>query len=147
VSDSQEDGPADVGAPYGPAVLARLRDPRFAGRLPRGEPGVGTGEAGDGERGELVRIQLRVERDGRIARACFQAFGCPATIAAASLAAEWAHGRSLAEAQRLEPEWLAVPLELGAERRRSAVLAADALAAAARDLVTRPPTDKGRGAS
>jgi NifU-like protein involved in Fe-S cluster formation len=146
VSDS-EGKAAGGGSPYSAAVLARLREPRFAGRLPRGEPAIGTGEAGDGDRGELVRIQLRVEPGGRIAEACFQAFGCPATIAAASLAAECAQGRPLAEALRLGPERLAVALELGGERRRSAVLAADALAAAARDLVTRPPTDRGRGAS
>ncbi len=137
MSDPEAEAPTT--GPYGAAVLARLREPRFAGRLPRGEAGVGTGEASDPDRGELVRVQLRAE-DGRIATACFQAFGCPATIAAASLAAEWAHGRLLPEARALDPDVLAGALELGAARRRSALLAAAALAAAARDLETRPPT-------
>jgi nitrogen fixation NifU-like protein len=126
-----------AGKPWSDAVLDHLRRPRNAGRFSRGEPRVGTGEAGSEEAGELLRVQLRAGADGRIAEARFQAFGCPATIAAGSVATELARGRTLAEVRALAPGTIADLLGLPRDRERSALLATRALDAAATDLEVR----------
>ncbi len=120
--------------PWSDAVLDHLRRPRNAGRLSREDPGVGTGEAGDADAGELLRLHLRWGPDGRVCEARFQAFGCPATIAAGSVATELALGRTLAEIRTLRPDAIAGPLGLPPDRVRAADLALAALAAAAADL-------------
>ncbi len=127
--DPQQPGPG-----YSAAVLDHYRNPRNPGRLPRDAPDVGTGEAGEPEEGDLVRIQLRADARGRVHDVRFQAFGCTATIASASLATELARGRELAELAAVTADELARRLSLAPERARSAGLAAAALARAARAL-------------
>ena len=73
---------------YSSAVLKRVRDPKFAGALPRDEEQVGTGEAGSLDEGTLIRIQIRVGPGGRIVDAVFKVFGCSAAIASAGVVAE-----------------------------------------------------------
>mgnify|MGYP003581096356 CR=1 FL=1 len=69
-----------------------------AGSLDPAATDVGTGSAGAGGTGELVRIHLRAQRGG-IQAARFKAFGCTATIACASLICEWVERRTLEEAE------------------------------------------------
>ncbi len=88
------------------------------------------GEAGAAEEGELVRIQIRVGPDQLVREAVFRAFGCPATIAAASLATERVLGQPLSFAAGLATRDLARALSLPPERVRSAELARAAAAAA-----------------
>ncbi len=118
---------------YSAAVIERCRNPGCAGRLPRGDPDVGTGEAGDPGGGDLIRIQVRIDPDERVAEARFKAFGCPATLACASFGAEWATGRPSSEAAALDAALVSKALDLGAEHRVQAALAARALAAAVAD--------------
>lgn len=115
---------------YSPEVIDHCRRPRSPGRLRQEDPDVAGGEAGTASEGELVRIQIRVGPDGVVRESAFKAFGCPATIAAASLATEWARGESLARAAELDPRDLARALSLAPDQLRSAELARAALAAA-----------------
>ncbi len=116
--------------PYSAEVIELCRHPRNAGRLPAQDPDVAGGEAGAAEEGELVRIQIRVGPDQLVREAVFRAFGCPATIAAASLATERVLGQPLSFAAGLATRDLARALSLPPERVRSAELARAALAAA-----------------
>ena len=115
---------------YSPAVIEHCRHPRNAGRLPSGDPDVAGGEAGAAAEGDLVRIQIRVGPDHVVREAAFKAFGCPATIAAASLATERVLGQSLACAVEFAARDLAQALSLSPDRAHSAELARGALAAA-----------------
>jgi len=83
--------------------------------------------------GEFVRIQLRV-RGGRISEARFKVFGCSGSIACASLASEWAEGRTLDEALNIRKGELSAALDLPAERVRCSALAESALRGAIRDF-------------
>src|SRR5262249_56375860 len=76
---------------YSPTLVDHFLNPRNAG-LMRDADGSGSDEY-DGC-GDLTRFYLRV-RDGRLAEARFQAYGCGPTIAAASVATELAVGRPL----------------------------------------------------
>ena len=116
-----------AGAPYSDAVLAHLREPHRAGSFPREQPGVARGLAEESESGHLIEIELVLDGAGRIADGRFRAFGCPATIAAASALLERAIGREGRAAAALEPDALASALALAEERRSAAVLATRAL--------------------
>ncbi len=69
-----------------------------------------------------------------IREARFKAFGCPSSIAAASLVAEWLEGRSLSTALDIRSADIAAELELPASRLASARLAEEAARAAVADL-------------
>jgi NifU-like protein involved in Fe-S cluster formation len=108
-----------------PQVRERLAALPHAGVL----PGGAVGEVDDAGHGALIRIWVR--RDGaRIAEARFQAFGCPSSIAAASLAAELAQGMPCEEARNLPAERLIGALSLPEEKAYAGSNAATALARA-----------------
>jgi nitrogen fixation NifU-like protein len=117
------------GPAYSDAVLDHLRRPRGAGALPREDPDVRTGEAGDADDGRLVRMQLRVAGD-RVDQARFKAFGCAATIASASWLAERLPGRSLESAGRIGAGEIRAGLGLPEAQSAAAELALRALRAA-----------------
>ncbi len=116
--------------PYSAAVLEHVRNPRNAGRLPSDDPGVLTGEAGDGA--ERVRLQLRVDAAGRICASRFKAFGCPATLAAASYTALRLEGGTLSRATELRADEISDALDLAPAQRALAELPLRALEAALR---------------
>lgn len=118
---------------YSPAVLERVRNPKFAGALPRDEINVGTGEAGSLDEGTMTRIQVRVDESGRIADAVFKVFGCSAAIASASLVAERLQGSSVNAPLELDAMLVTAELELPIERARVAGLAVRAAQAALDD--------------
>lgn len=113
---------------YSTAVLARVREPKHVGWLPRDADDVGTGETGSLDEGTMTRIQIRVDGEAeRIAEAVFKVYGCSAAIASASLVTERLQGASLAAAGTLDVLEVVAELELPAER---AGVAARAVAAA-----------------
>jgi nitrogen fixation protein NifU and related proteins len=119
---------------YSSAVLDRVRDPKYAGALPRDERHVGTGEAGTLDEGTMTRIQVRVDPGTfRISDAVFKVFGCSAAIASASLVAERLQGVHVAEAREIEPLAVAAELELPIERAHVAALAVRAAQSALDD--------------
>jgi nitrogen fixation NifU-like protein len=118
---------------YSTAVLERVREPKFAGALPRDEVNVGTGEAGSLDEGTMARIQIRIGDRRRITDAVFKVYGCSAAIASASLVAERLQGASIDEARGLEPLSIVAELQLPMERAHVAGLAVRAAYAAIED--------------
>ena len=110
-------------------VVMRCAELSHAGSMDPSHPEVGTGAAGRTSEGEYVRIQLRVRRE-KILEARFKAFGCSGSIASASLASEWAEGKTLEEAGSIRESDLASALELPTARRHCASLAEEALQSA-----------------
>ena len=117
---------------------ARLTDhflnPRNAGLMLTPD-GTGTEEyAGCGD---LARFFLRV-REGRVAEARFQTYGCGPTIAAASAASELVTGRAVDDLLRIKAQEIEDALDgLPEDRKHAAEVAAGALRAAALDALGR----------
>jgi nitrogen fixation NifU-like protein len=108
--------------------------PRNAGLMPDPD---GVGEDEFAGCGDLARFFLRV-RDGRVSEARFQTYGCGPTIAAASVASEWACRRGLDEVMDVKAEVIERALDgLPDDRKHAAEVAAGALRAAARDCRAR----------
>jgi NifU-like protein involved in Fe-S cluster formation len=118
---------------YSAEVLARCREPRRAGTLPRDDAAVGTGTAGTLDEGTVTCVQVRVGADGVIADARFKVFGCSAAIASASLVTDRLVGATLDEARRLDVGAVAEPLALAREKWPMAALAVSAARAALDD--------------
>ena len=113
---------------YSPTLVDHFLNPRNAGMM-RQPDAVGEGEyAGCGD---LARVFLRV-RDGRVAEARFQAYGCGPTIAAASAVSELIGLRPVEDLAHLKPEEVERALDgLPEDRKHAADVVVDAVRAAA----------------
>ncbi|HXG86831.1 MAG TPA: iron-sulfur cluster assembly scaffold protein [Vicinamibacterales bacterium] len=119
---------------YSAAVIARVRDPKYAGWLPRDAPDVGTGEAGTLDSGTMARIQIRVEESTRrIDQAVFKVFGCSAAIASASLVTERLRGAPVDRVREIDALTVVAELALPPERASVAALAVTAARHAVED--------------
>jgi NifU-like protein involved in Fe-S cluster formation len=113
---------------YSPAVQRHFTAPMRARELPAGVAGLVAGEAEDRTLHVWVRFQLQVVEDV-VAAAGFQAFGCPHTIAAASVVADWLEGRSVEAARKLDVKALCAELEVPVEKLGKLLRIEDAVAA------------------
>ena len=119
---------------YSPTLVDHFLNPRNAG-LMREADGSGSDEyAGCGD---LTRFYLRV-REGHLAEARFQAYGCGPTIAAASVATELAAGRAVEDLATLKAQEIEDALDGPPEDlKHAAEVAAGAMRAAALDALRR----------
>jgi nitrogen fixation NifU-like protein len=124
---------------YSATLVEHFLNPRNAG-LMRHADGTGSDEyAGCGD---LARFYLRV-REGRLAEARFQAYGCGPTIAAASVATELVAGRTVEDLTLLKAQEIEDALDgLPDDRKHAAEVAAGALRAAALDALGRLRGDR-----
>jgi len=114
---------------YSPTLVDHFLNPRNAGMM-REPDAVGEGEF-EGC-GDLARVFLRV-RDGTVAEARFQAYGCGPTIAAASAVSELVVLRPVDDLEHLKSQEVERALDgLPDDRRHAADVVADAVRAAAR---------------
>lgn len=132
---------------YSQTLIDHFRNPRNAGALLDPD---GVGEAENPVCGDLAKIAIRV-RDGRVGEARFQAYGCGASIAAASVGTELVRGKTLEDTLSLGPEAIEAALDgLPPERKHAAAVVAAALHAAVEDHLARVggvhPRGGGRGA-
>ena len=118
---------------YSDKVLDHFSNPRNVGTLDKSSSRVGTGIVGAPECGDVMKLQIEVDEDGRIVDAKFKTFGCGSAIAASSLATEWLKGRSLNEATELKNTDIATELSLPPVKIHCSVLAEDAVKAAIAD--------------
>lgn len=113
---------------YSPAVVRVFDAPPRARELPRGEPGLVAGEGEDRTQGVWVRFELQVVA-GVIRAVAVQVYGCPHTIAAARVVADWLEGRSIAAARGADVRALCAELDVPVEKLGKLLRIEDALAA------------------
>ena len=56
---------------------------------------VGTGLVGAPACGDVMKLQVKVDANGKIIDARFKTFGCGSAIASSSLATEWVKGKTV----------------------------------------------------
>jgi len=94
---------------------------------------VGTGMVGAPSCGDVMRLQIRVDKNGVIQDAKFKTYGCGSAIASSSLLTEWVKGRTLDEAEGIKNTEIAEELALPPVKIHCSVLAEDAIKAAIQD--------------
>ncbi len=118
---------------YSEKVIDHFNNPRNVGSMDKNSEHVGTGIVGAPECGDVMKLQIEVDPDGRIVDAKFKTFGCGSAIAASSLATEWLKGRTVDEATELKNSDIANELALPPVKIHCSVLAEDAVKAAIED--------------
>tara|TARA_R110000824_G_scaffold310092_1_gene497404 strand:- start:71 stop:445 length:375 start_codon:yes stop_codon:yes gene_type:complete len=119
---------------YSTKVLDHFENPRNMGSLDSDDPLVGTGIVGAPECGDVMKLQIKVDKGGRICDAKFKTFGCGSAIAASSLATEWLKGKLLDEAAEIKNTDIVEELCLPPVKIHCSVLAEEAIKAAIEDL-------------
>ncbi|MCH2296192.1 MAG: Fe-S cluster assembly scaffold IscU, partial [SAR324 cluster bacterium] len=117
-------------------VIDHYNNPKNVGSFTKEEEGVGTGLVGAPECGDVMKLQIKVEKD-RIVDAKFKTFGCGSAIASSSLATEWVKGKSVDEAMAIENTEIVEELSLPPVKIHCSVLAEDAIKAAINDYKNR----------
>ncbi|XP_023702993.1 iron-sulfur cluster assembly scaffold protein IscU [Cryptotermes secundus] len=118
---------------YHPNVLDHYENPRNVGSLDKNDKHVGTGLVGAPACGDVMKLQIRVDENGKIIDAKFKTFGCGSAIASSSLATEWVKGKSVEEASKLKNTDIAKELCLPPVKLHCSMLAEDAIKAALSD--------------
>jgi nitrogen fixation NifU-like protein len=130
---------------YSEKLLDHYDNPRNVGSFDKSEGGVGTGLVGAPACGDVMKLQIKVGADGRIADAKFKTFGCGSAIASSSLATEWVKGKTLEEAEKIKNTEIAQHLSLPPVKIHCSVLAEDAIKAAINDFRTKNEPSKSSG--
>ncbi|XP_025417287.1 uncharacterized protein LOC112688341 isoform X2 [Sipha flava] len=118
---------------YHKNVIDHYENPRNVGSLNKNDKNVGTGLVGAPACGDVMKLQIKVDDDGRIIDAKFKTFGCGSAIASSSLATEWVKGKTVDEALSLKNTAIAKELSLPPVKLHCSMLAEDAIKAALSD--------------
>ncbi|XP_076466885.1 iron-sulfur cluster assembly scaffold protein IscU-like [Babylonia areolata] len=118
---------------YHKNVLDHYENPRNVGSMDKNDKTVGTGLVGAPACGDVMKLQIKVDDDGKIVDAKFKTFGCGSAIASSSLATEWVKGKSMDEALNIKNTDIAKELALPPVKLHCSMLAEDAIKAALND--------------
>ncbi|MBM4062221.1 MAG: Fe-S cluster assembly scaffold IscU [Planctomycetes bacterium] len=118
---------------YSDKVLDHYQHPRNVGSLDKNAPDVGTGVVGAPECGDVMKLQIKVDDQGRIVDAKFKTYGCGSAIASSSLATEWLKGTHVDAAEQIKNTQIVEELSLPPVKIHCSVLAEDAIKAAIED--------------
>ncbi|MBC8212648.1 MAG: Fe-S cluster assembly scaffold IscU [Gammaproteobacteria bacterium] len=114
---------------YSEKVLDHYENPRNVGVIDE-DDSVGTGMVGAPACGDVMKLQIKVSKDGIIEDAKFKTYGCGSAIASSSLVTEWVKGKTLDQAAEIKNTHIAEELALPPVKIHCSVLAEDAIAAA-----------------
>ena len=118
---------------YSNKVIDHYENPRNVGSFDKGDESVGTGMVGAPACGDVMKLQIRVAKDGTIEDARFKTYGCGSAIASSSLVTEWVKGKSLEQAVGIKNTQIAEELSLPPVKIHCSILAEDAIKAAVAD--------------
>ena len=118
---------------YSDKVIDHNNNPRNVGSLPKEDKSVGTGLVGAPACGDVMKLQIKVNDEGKIIDAKFKTFGCGSAIASSSLVTEWIKGKTLTEAGSIQNNQIAQELSLPPVKIHCSILAEDAIKAAISD--------------
>jgi nitrogen fixation NifU-like protein len=119
---------------YSDKVIDHYNNPRNVGSMDKSSADVGTGLVGAPECGDVMKLQIKVNRETNVIEdAKFKTFGCGSAIASSSLATEWVKGKTVDEALSIKNMDIVKELSLPPVKIHCSVLAEDAIRAAIGD--------------
>jgi nitrogen fixation NifU-like protein len=118
---------------YKKKLIDHFENPRNVGTLDKTDPTVGTGLVGAPACGDVMRLQIKVNKKGIIEDAKFKTFGCGSAIASSSLVTEWVKSKSIEEAEKITNQEIVEELSLPPVKVHCSVLAEDAIKAVIND--------------
>ena len=124
---------------YSDKVIDHYENPRNVGSFAKSDEAVGTGMVGAPACGDVMKLQIRVGKDGVIEDAKFKTYGCGSAIASSSLVTEWVKGKTLDQAMSIRNTQIAEELALPPVKIHCSILAEDAIKAAVADYRKKHP--------
>ncbi|MCR4564432.1 MAG: Fe-S cluster assembly scaffold protein NifU [Clostridiales bacterium] len=116
---------------YSEKVMDHFMNPRNVGQI---ENADGVGEVGNARCGDIMKIFLKINKDGIIEDVKFNTFGCASAIASSSMATEMIKGQPVSKALELTNKAVVEALDgLPAIKIHCSVLAEEAVKAAVKD--------------
>lgn len=115
---------------YSKQVLDHYKNPRNVGAMDKNDEMVGTGVVGSPSCGDVMKLQIKVGKNGVIEDAKFKTYGCGSAIASSSLVTEWVKGKTLNQALEIRNTAIVKELALPPVKIHCSVLAEDAIKAA-----------------
>lgn len=119
---------------YSKEVINHYENPRNVGSMDKNDKSVGTGLVGAPSCGDVMKLQLKISKEGIIEDAKFKTFGCGSAIASSSLVTEWVKGKTIEEAQAIKNIEIVKHLSLPPVKIHCSVLAEDAIKSAIADF-------------
>jgi nitrogen fixation NifU-like protein len=93
--------------------------------------------------GDVMKLQIKVDKKGFIEEAKFKTYGCGSAIASSSLVTEWVKGKSVEEAAKIRNTEIASELSLPPVKIHCSILAEDAIKAAVEDYKKKSDMESG----
>lgn len=119
---------------YSKKVLDHYENPRNVGSFKDiTSKKIGSGLVGAPACGDVMKLQIKVNKKGVIEDACFKTYGCGSAIASSSLITEWIKGKTIEEAEQIKNTTIAKELKLPPVKIHCSILAEDAIKAAIKD--------------
>eukprot|EP01039_Chlorochromonas_danica_P011025 gene11020-12273_t len=118
---------------YHENIIDHYENPRNVGSLDKNKKNVGTGLVGAPACGDVMKLQVEVDENGKIVDAKFKTFGCGSAIASSSVATEWLKGKLVDECLNIKNTDIAAHLKLPPVKLHCSMLAEDAIKAAIKD--------------
>jgi nitrogen fixation NifU-like protein len=122
---------------YSDKVIDHYENPRNVGSFDTSDPSIGTGMVGAPACGDVMKLQIKVDKNGIIRDARFKTYGCGSAIASSSLVTELVRGMHIDDASNIRNSQIAEELALPPVKIHCSILAEDAIKAAVNDYRNR----------
>ena len=107
------------------------------GRFDPKDPNVATGMTGAPACGDVMKLQLKLDKDDRIIDVKFKTYGCGSAIASSTMFVEMLMGLTIEEAKKIKDRDIAKALDLPPIKLHCSVLAEDSIKKAIQDWETK----------
>ena len=97
------------------------------GRFDPNDPDVATGMTGAPACGDVMKLQLKLDKDERIIDVKFKTYGCGSAIASSTMFVELLKGKTIEEAKEIKDKDIAEALQLPPIKLHCSVLAEDSI--------------------
>lgn len=115
---------------YHKNVIDHFERPRNVGSMNNTKKSVGTGLVGAPACGDVMKLQIEVDKTGKIVDAKFKTFGCGSAISASSFATELIIGKNINDCLTIKNSDIASHLNLPPVKLHCSMLAEDAIKSA-----------------
>ncbi|MBE6447440.1 MAG: Fe-S cluster assembly scaffold IscU [Alphaproteobacteria bacterium] len=128
---------------YSEKLMDLYNNPKNVGSLDENDKNVGTSVVGAPSCGDVIKLQIKVDDEGKIVDAKFKTFGCGAAIASSALITDWVQGKSLEEARKIKNQDVADYLSLPPVKAHCSVLAEEAIDKAIENYLAKKESHNG----